>query len=74
MDVKSFGRLIFIDINESFVDSPCCCDDDITVLQRHLCCRSSLRDCRDCALGIPSSIHDRNVGRGLLVETRSVDP
>jgi len=43
------------------------------MMKSHLRCRILVRDCRDCALRVPPCVHDPNVGRGLLVEQRSVD-
>ena len=74
MDLKSFPGLIFFDVDDSFVDSPCCRDDDIAVLHGNLCCRVLERDCRDRTLSIPSCVHDPNVGRSLLMAKCSVDP
>jgi hypothetical protein len=72
-DVKPFARDIFYNINNSFGDIPCCCDDAITPLQRYLHGRIPVRDCHACACDIPSCIYYSNVGQGLLVATCSVD-
>jgi len=64
MDLWPFPGLIVFDINDSFLDSTRCCDDDVTISWTHLCCRILVRDCRDCTLGIPPCILDPNVGRG----------
>ena len=73
MDLQSFPGLILFDVDDSFVDSPRCRDDDITVLQGHLGCRILLRHFCNHTLSIPSRVHDPNVGQSLLVEKRSVD-
>ena len=74
MDHQPFPRLIFFfDINDSFVNSPRGCDDDVMVSESHLRGRILVRDCRDCALGVPSCVHDPNGGRGLLVDKCYVD-
>jgi len=73
MDLQCFPRLILFDVDYSCADSPRCGDDDVTVLQGHLCCRVLVRDCGDRALSIPSCVHDPNVGRSLLVEECPVD-
>jgi len=73
MDLQPFLRVIFFDLNNCFVDSPCCRDDDIAVLDSHLRCCVLVPDCRYCALGIPSWVHDPDVGRSLLVEMHSIE-
>jgi len=73
MDVQSFPGLILFDVDDSFVNSPRCHDDDIDVLQGHLCCRILVPDCCDQALSIPSFIHDHTVGWSLLMENHTVD-
>jgi hypothetical protein len=39
MNVYHFPTFNFFDINNSFVVSPCSCDDDTTISQSHLLCR-----------------------------------
>ena len=73
MDLQPFPGLVLFDIHDSSVDSPRCRDDDVAVLHSHLRCCILVRDCRDRALRIPPCVHDPDVGRGLLVEERSVD-
>jgi hypothetical protein len=72
MNVYHFPTLNFFDINNSFVVSPCSCDDDITISQSHLLCRILVHEWWDWARGIPSCIHDSNVAQGMLVELCSV--
>jgi len=73
MDHYPLPGLLFFDIHDSSVDSPPCRDDNIAVPHSHLRCRILVRNCSDHSLGIPPSILDLNVGRGLLVEQHSVN-
>jgi hypothetical protein len=65
--------LVSIDIHDSSVDSPRCCDNHVALLHGHLRCDILMCDYYGCAILIAPRVHDPNVGRGRMVEKRSVE-